>query len=158
DAGTRVVFDGAAADASIVTFSGDSEAFSLNFFGNSTVALDLKSHEVRVASGFRVSNQATSVHNGTLTFHSERENESLIDFSGADLDNVQMSITAGDWRIVSAGQLDQVSISNARVDTEIASLRLSRFELQQGAILDGDLQEVVFSEAISIRESSSLNT
>src|SRR5690606_2354081 len=57
DAGTRVVFDHAASSASKISLSGDAEAFSLNFFGNSTVEIDLNSNEVKLSSGFRMSNR-----------------------------------------------------------------------------------------------------
>lgn len=157
DAGTRVVFDDAVSGDSKVTVSDDSEAFSLNFFGNSTIEIDLGSHEVRVAGGFRVSNQITAIKNGGLSFHAESDNENLVDFADAVLDNVQMSMTGGTWRIVSQGILDRLKISNARVAADIPGLQLSRLELGEGALLEGSLEEIIFSEAITIQETSSLN-
>ncbi|MEX2593409.1 MAG: S8 family serine peptidase [Anditalea sp.] len=158
DSGTRVVFDQLEqTTSSMVNLSADAEAFSLNFFGNSTVEINLNSNEVTVSNGFRVSNQITSIKNGKLLFHSDQNNESLIDFGTTTLDNIEMVITAGDWKIVSAELLDDVTISNAQVELDVSAIQLAQLNLQAGAEINGRIEEMTFTENINIQENSILN-
>lgn len=158
DSTTRVVFDETSSSSSKVSLSSNAEAFSINFFGNSTVDIDLNSNGVVVSNGFRVSNQITSIQNGNLTFRSDRNNQSLIDFGTTVLDNVEMDITQGEWRIVSAGILDRLSISNSLVDMDIPTIQLSDLDLQPGGIITGSIEEIVFTGNIIIQENSTINS
>ena len=158
DIETRVVFDDGNTTSSNIRLSADATAFSLNFFGNSTVELDLNSNEITVASGFRVSNQITSIVNGKLTFHSERSNESVIDFGATAMDNVEWHISGGKWSIISAGILDRLIISNAQVNLDVPTLQLAQLNILEGAVLLGEISEIVFTESISIEENSTIDT
>lgn len=158
DNGTRVVFDEGTSTSSNVKLSADGAAFSLNFFGNSSVELDLNSNEIVVANGFRVSNQITSIINGKLTFRSERSSDNIIDFGATAMDNVEWHISGGNWRIISAGVLDHFNISNALVSLDVAAIQLAQLNVMEGAVLRGEISEIVFTESISIEENSTVDT
>lgn len=151
DAGTRVVFDQPGSSGK-VTLSADVEVFSLNFFGNSPVELDLDSHKVLVRSGIRASNQIATIHNGTLEFSADNNSGNIIDFGFMVLDGVETRISSGQWRLVSAGVMDQLIIADAAVALDVLDLQVSRLRLEEGSAISGRVREVSFKEFIFIGE------
>ena len=155
DEGTRVVFD-QSSGSSKISFSGDAEAFSLNFFGNTSVEIDLNAKALSVTGGFRVSNQITTLQNGKINFNSEAAGGNIIDMGATAFDKVEISISGGNWRMVSAGVLDQLSISNSNVEFDLPSLQTNRLVLDEGAAFSGRIQELIFEESIYIDDNASL--
>lgn len=154
DRGTRVVFDQAASSLSKVTLSDNAQAFSLNFFGNATIEMDLNSKEIIVNDGLRVSNQITTIKNGKLTFSSDANSGNIIDMGTTVLEEVELSVTAGDWRMVSAGVVDQLRISNAGLELDFSNLQVNGLALESGSSLSGRIQEIAFKESIAIDQDA----
>lgn len=157
DAGTRVVFDPASSSASKITLSADAEVFSLNFFGNSMVEIDLNSNELLISGGFRVGNQITAIRNGRLEFRSATNTGNVVDLGTTVMEEVEMSVSSGDWRLVSAGILDQLIIADAAVDLDIPTLQVNSLTLGSGSTLRGRIQELNFQESILVHQDASLD-
>lgn len=157
DAGTRVVFDQPVSSTTKTTLSADAEVFSLNFFGNSPVELDLNSNNILIKGGFRVSNQITTIRNGKLEFSSENNSGNIIDFGSTVMEGVETYIRSGQWRMVSAGVMDQLVIAEATVELDMIDLQANQLRLEPGAVVSGRLREFSFKERVFIEEGVSLN-
>ncbi|WP_297335187.1 S8 family serine peptidase [Algoriphagus sp.] len=137
DGGTRVVFEGTSGQSE-VSLSANSEVFSINFFGNQLVNLNLEGNTINILNGLRISNQITSITNGTLLFENSTDNQQLIELGQSALDNVAIEFGSGSWRVISADHLDRIWIENSRVQFDIPIIRATELVLQGNAVLQGD--------------------
>ena len=157
DAGTRVVFDQSSSSISTATLSADAEVFSLNFFGDSPVEVDLNANSILIKGGLRVSNQITTIRNGKLEFSAEGNSGSIIDLGSTVMEDVEMEVRSGQWRIVSAGVMDQLIIADAAVDLDVSEVQVNQLMLESGASVSGRVGNVSFKENILIGQNATLN-
>ena len=157
DSGTRVVFDQAASSATKARLSADAEVFSLNFFGNSPVEMDLGSHTLAIKSGLRISNQITTIQNGKMEFSSESGSGNIIDLSATVMEKVEMDIQSGQWRIVSAGVMDKLRIVDATVELDVLDFQVNELRMESASTISGRVRNISFKESILIGQGASLN-
>ena len=150
DIGTRVVFEGSNSGAVTVNFPVDANAFSINLFGNQLVSFDLKGNSIVLSNGLRVSNQVTSIKNGKLIFANQTVNDQLVALGEAVFDQVELQFNAGNWQILEAGKLDQLTISNANVRTGFSTLKLNKFAMLGQSSLIGELNTIEVSGDFNI--------
>lgn len=148
--GTRVVFDGPSGQNKTVNLTEASRAFSVNVFGNQVLTLDLNSNSLLVSNGLRISNQITEVKNGSLVFDSESNNELLVEFGQALFENSSVVFEGGNWRIISAGKLDEVEIESAQVKVDMALLEANQIQVSPNGNLAGDFETLKFSESLTV--------
>ena len=157
DGGTRVVFDQSASSATKASLSADAEVFSLNFFGNSPVEMDLGSHTLLIKSGLRINNQITSIRNGKMAFSSESGSSNIIDLGAAVMEKVEMEVHSGQWRLVSAGVMDKVRIVDATVELDVLDFQVNELRLESASTVSGRVRNISFKESIFIGQGASLN-
>jgi hypothetical protein len=157
DGGTRVVFDQSASSASQVALSADTEVFSLNVFGDLPVEMELGTHTLSIKSGLRISNPITSIRNGKMEFNSESSSGNIIDLGASVMENVEMEVQSGQWRIVSAGVLDKLLIVNATVELDVLDFQVNELRLESASTISGSVRNVSFKENIFIGQGASLN-
>jgi hypothetical protein len=148
--GTRVVFEGSNSGAVTVNFPNDANAFSINLFGNQLVNFDLNGNSIALSNGLRVSNQVTSVKNGKIIFANQTVNDQLVALGEAVFDGVELQFNAGNWQILEAGKLDQITISNANVRTGFSTLKLNKLEISGQSSLVGELNTIEVSGDFNI--------
>jgi len=160
--GTRVVFEGSNSGSINVDFPSNANAFSVNLFGNQLVNFDLKGNAIQISNGFRVSNQITSIKNGKLIFLNETVNDQLLELGEATFEGVEMEFNKGNWQILEAGNLDQVSISNSLVRVNFPVLKVNKLSLAGNANLQGSLAiiessgDLILASTALIKEGLSL--
>lgn len=156
DAGTRVVFDQSVSSALNVNLEEDAEIFSLNFFGSAPIELDLKSNTLSIRGGIRVSNPIAAINNGELKFSTESNAGNIIDLGATVLKNVELLVTSGRWRMVSAGVMDRLRVISASVDLDLLDLQVNELLLENGSTLLGSVRSISFREKIAVDRSAAL--
>jgi PKD repeat protein len=154
--GTRVVFEGSNSGSITVNFLANANAFSVNLFGNQLVNFDLKGNTIALSNGLRISNQITSIKNGKLVFANQTVNDQLVALGEAVFDGVEIQFNAGNWQILEAGKLDQVSISNAKVRIGFATLKLNKLSMTGLASLLGELTAIEVAGDFSIAATATI--
>src|SRR5690606_5974438 len=157
DSGTRVVFDQSTSSATKASLSADAAAFSLNFFGNAPVEIDLGSHTLLIRSGLRINNQITSIRNGKMEFNSESGSSNIIDLGATVMEKVEMDVQFGQWRLVSAGVMDKVRIVDATVELDVLDFQVNELRLEPASTISGRVRNISFREGIFIGQGASLN-
>ena len=154
--GTRVVFDGQAGQNKTVNLTGGSTAFSVNVFGDQVLSLDLKSQNLSVSNGFRISNQITEIKNGSIIFDSESTNELLVEFGQTLFENVSLEFSRGNWSVISGAKFDELEIGASNVDFGMDVLTASQIQLLGGGIVTGEFDTINFSESLVLNATSQL--
>lgn len=157
-AGSRVVFEGSEGGAATINFPSAANAFSINLFGNQTVSFDLKGNEVKVSNGFRVSNQITEIKNGTLVFENSDENSHLIEFGQTTFDNVNLNFNSGNWRLIDAEVLGNMSIDEAHVKAEMLALRVKSLQMVGSGSLEGGFSYLNFENDLIVEPNASFKS
>lgn len=155
DEGTRVVIDRSAVDQNI-TLAQDTRIFSLNIFGDAQVALDLNDNDLIIESGFRASNNLTSIRNGKLLFNASNQNQNVLDFGQITFSNIQVGFDAGRWRVISIPQLQDLDIVDAEVEFDLEKLALRKMHIGEGSAVKGRLDEISFTEEVDVHETATL--
>ncbi|WP_198673033.1 S8 family serine peptidase [Algoriphagus litoralis] len=154
NAGTRVVFDGPAGQNKTVNLSGGSTAFSVNVFGDQVLSLDLKSQNLTVSNGFRISNQITEIKNGSIIFDSESTNELLLEFGQTLFENLTLKFTKGNWSVISGAKFDKLEVGTSNVNFNMAELEANQIRLLSGGIVSGDVESMKFSQSLTFDPTS----
>jgi len=156
--GTRVVFEGADSGTMDVNFAEDAEAFSVNFFGNEQVRFDLNGNNILVSNGFRVSNAVTEIENGNILFNGDGSIESLVELGNASFTNIDLRFQSGIWKIISAGELDNVVIENATLDIDIGDrIRMGDLSIGSGGNLTGQVNHIEFNGNVTVASGASMD-
>ncbi|MDN3205810.1 S8 family serine peptidase [Algoriphagus sediminis] len=156
--GTRVVFEGADSGTMDVNFADDAEAFSVNFFGNEQVRFDLNGNNILVSNGFRVSNAVTEIENGNILFSGDGSIESLVELGNASFTDVDLRFQSGIWKIISAGELDNVIIEIATLDIDIVDrIRMGDLSIGSGGNLTGQVNHIEFSGNVNVASGASMD-
>ncbi|MFC3417514.1 S8 family serine peptidase [Algoriphagus hitonicola] len=162
DGGTRVVFEGSSGQSE-VSLSASSEVFSINFFGNQLVNLNLEGNTINILNGLRISNQITSIVNGTMLFENSTDNQQLVELGQSALDDVSLKFARGSWRVISADHMDRVWIENSQVQFDIPIIRATELVLQGNAELQGNFDLIELEgdfqagQGTVLREGTNLN-
>ncbi len=151
---TRVVFESSTGQNQTVNLNGDATVFSVNLFGNQMVNFDLNQNTLQVESGFRVSNQITQITNGTIRFVNASSNQQLVELGEAIFDDVKLDFEDGSWKILSAGILGDVAVSNATLDFDFAHVRLRSLSVNNGGEVSGVFTKLTFLEGFSLTANS----
>lgn len=154
--GTRVVFEGAAANSLVVNFPADANAFSINLFGSQSVSMNLSGNDIAVSNGFRVSNQLTEIKNGRIVFINSTINDQLVELGNTMFENVELNFQSGNWQLLQAENLDEVSVSNANLKIAIPRLSLNSLSLTSSSEISGVFQEIEFKTVLSISNNSTV--
>ena len=155
-ASTRVVFEGSNGSSKMVNFGGNSDAFSVNLFGDQLVNFDLNGNQLSLSNGLRIGNRLTDISDGTILFTNDGNNEQLVELGSAVFDNVSLKFVDGNWKIIDAGKLDKVNIEDATVAIAIDKLNLSSLSLADAGELSGELGEISFAQTILVESSAKL--
>ena len=152
---TRVVFESSTGQNQTVNFNENASVFSINLFGNQIVNFDLNQNTLQVESGFRVSNQITEITNGTIRFVNASPNQQLVELGEAIFDNVKLNFEDGSWKILSAGTLGEVSVSNSNLDFDFANVRLRSLSVSDAGEISGLFTKLTFLGDFSLSATSS---
>ncbi|MCE7055633.1 S8 family serine peptidase [Algoriphagus sp. AGSA1] len=153
---TRVVFEGADAAVKTVDFPVNASAFSVNLFGNQLVSFDLNGKQLFTSNGFRVSNQFTTIKNGTILFSNEGANKQLVELGAAVLENLSMNFAQGNWEIIDADQLDKMAIDAANVSVTQSKLDLNSLSMTGAGSISGKIEEISFTETLAVDPTATL--
>lgn len=154
--GTRVVFEGSSSGLININFPIDADAFSINFFGNQTVNLDLKGNKINLSNGFRVSNQITAIKNGSLVFVNSKPNEQIVELGQAIFENTTLYFKSGNWRIISHEKLDNLVIEESSLSIQSAELKINELIMTGGGKLGGSVSKINFEKKLEIGSTSQL--
>ncbi|WP_439490724.1 S8 family serine peptidase [Algoriphagus sp.] len=153
---TRVVFEGSDAAVKTVTFPANATAYSVNLFGNQLVSFDLNGKQLSTSNGFRVSNQLTSIKDGSVLFSNEGTNKQLVELGATVLEDVSMNFAKGNWEIIDADQLDKVIIDAANVEVTQNKLDLSSLSMAGTGSISGRIEEISFTETLAVEVGATL--
>lgn len=155
---TRVVFESSSGQNQEVLLTADASAFSVNVFGDQLVKINLNQNSLLVESGFRVSNQITEITNGSIRFENSTSNQQLVELGQALFDQVDLEFIDGDWKLLSAGILDQVFVTGSTVQFDFPEVSLNSLELASGGGISGTFERLKFAEAFRATSNTSLKS
>ncbi|SHO63128.1 putative secreted protein (Por secretion system target) [Algoriphagus zhangzhouensis] len=151
---TRVVFDGDGSPE--ISFSANASAFSVNLFGDQTVALNLNGKDIKVYNGFRVNNQVTQISNGRIIFENSGSNSQLVELGQTTFDEVRLLFNSGEWKLISADVLGDVLVDNAVLDIELSDVKSQSFTLNSNATLIGNFESLAFMTDFNSKSGAEL--
>lgn len=157
-ASTRVVFEGSNAGNTTVSLGSNVDVFSLNFFGNQIVTLDLKGNQIDASGGLRISNQITTIKNGEINFSAVNSNPKLVELSQASFENVKINFLEGNWKVLSGELLDDIIIDNAKVEFDYSQVRVNSFAILGTGELKGSFDTFTFKKDFIVESSGTIKS
>ncbi|WP_144604072.1 S8 family serine peptidase [Algoriphagus algorifonticola] len=157
-ASTRVVFEGTNSGNTTVSLDSNVDIFSLNFFGNQIVTLDLKGNQIDASGGLRISNQITTIKNGEINFSAVNSNPKLVELSQASFENVKINFLEGNWKVLSGELLDDIIIDNAKVEFDYSQVRVNSFTIVGTGELKGSFDTFTFKKDFIVENSGILKS
>ncbi|WP_158861083.1 S8 family serine peptidase [Lunatibacter salilacus] len=154
--GTRVVIDQPVAQG-VINLSANTQAFSVNLFGNSPFNLNLNGNTLTLESGLRSSNPEAGISNGTLAFEASNTNENVLDFGQVALSNVDVNVNEGNWRVLTLPTISSLVFNDATVNLDLAGISVGNLQVMGNSALTGRLGQVTFTETLEVDENASFS-
>ncbi|EIM75705.1 peptidase S8 and S53 subtilisin kexin sedolisin [Nitritalea halalkaliphila LW7] len=149
--GTRVIFD--QAQALDIRVPANSQAFSLNTFGEQPVRFNLEGNTLEIANGIRLASAATVFTNGGFVLRSDSPNPQQVSFANASFENFFTRVESGSWSFQSVGTLGDLTVSGGQVQVDQNTLTVRALSLQAGAGLSG-LSTLIFSGNLDVAQGA----
>ncbi|WP_339869228.1 S8 family serine peptidase [uncultured Algoriphagus sp.] len=153
---TRVVFDGTSDQKTSVTLPSNASAFSLNLFGSQPVEFDFNSKQLQLSNGLRVSNKSTTFRSGSIILTNSGDNEQIVEVGNADFEEFTLNFSSGNWEIIDADALANVVVGDASLSIALEKLQVESFSVSNSGEVDGIVNEISFTNELSIAAVTSL--